>query len=330
MLRLLNIFKNKQVGLVLGSGGSKGIAHIAVIEYLEALGIQVRMISGASIGAVIGAVYAAGSLPQLKKDLQRMQRREMMSYFDIVFPKSGLLEGKKVVEFLKKYISEKATFDDLRIPLGVVATDLYNGQPVVLKSGRVLDAVRASISIPGVFVPVSYNETLLVDGGVANPLPIDVVRGMGAGITIAVNLHPTVQTKIIRKKITALDSVEIKPQLLEIAKSGDTIDGSFVYDRTQGRKWLQSVERWLGVGDRTKQEKTFPNIFEIISQTIDIMGYMNTMMMLKYNAPTVLIEPNLVDLPTLDFLQVQHALDEGERACERMKHELIKKVKKRS
>ena len=200
MLRLLNIFKNKKVGLALGSGGSKGMAHIAVIEYLEALGIQVRMISGASIGAVIGAVYAAGSLPQLKKDLQRMQRREMMSYFDIVFPKSGLLEGKRIVEFLKKYISEKATFDDLRIPLGVVATDLYNGQPVVLKSGRVLDAVRASISIPGVFVPVSYNETLLVDGGVANPLPIDVVRGMGANITIAVNLHPTVQTKIMRKK----------------------------------------------------------------------------------------------------------------------------------
>jgi NTE family protein len=201
MLDVFKFFRKKKVGLVLGSGGSKGIAHISVIENLEALQIPVSMISGSSIGALIAAVYASGSMKELKRDIMKMDRREVRSYFDPVFPLSGLMEGKKLKEFMARYIPLDAKIEDLRIPIGVVATDLYSGNAVVLRTGNVIDAVRASISIPGVFVPVKYGDTILVDGGVANPLPVDIVKSMGADLEIAVNLHPKVYSEKLKKTV---------------------------------------------------------------------------------------------------------------------------------
>ena len=174
MLDVFKFFKKKKVGLVLGSGGSKGIAHIAVIEYLESLEIPVSLISGSSIGALIAAVYASGSIQELKRDVMKMNRREVRSYFDPVFPFSGLMEGRKLKEFLARYIPVDAKIEDLRIPIGVVATDLYSGNAVVLRTGNVIDAVRASISIPGVFVPVKY-------GGEPASCRYSKIYGVGPG-----------------------------------------------------------------------------------------------------------------------------------------------------
>ncbi len=322
MISLLGLFRKKKTGLVLGSGGSKGIAHIAVIEYLEALEIPISMISGSSIGALVAAVYASGSLRAFKDDLLKMDRKQVRSYFDPVFPISGLMEGRKLKAFLSKYIPADAKIEDLPIPIGLVATDLFNGEAVVLRSGNVIDAVRASISMPGIFVPVKYGESVLVDGGVANPLPIDIVQAMGADLSIAVNLHPKIHNERLKRTIKKRDISELDPDSLSDTPRSDKDI------KPAGISLLKSAEKWLG-RDRSKKVDELPNILEVITQAIDIMGYVNTTMMLKYARPTVLIEPDLVDMPTLDFAHASRALTEGHAASWKMKRALLRRIKRR-
>jgi len=322
MLDIFRFFRKKRVGLVLGSGGSKGIAHIAVIEYLEALEIPVSLISGSSIGAMIAAIYASGSLKEFKKDIMKMDRRRLRSYFDPMFPISGLMEGRKLKEFLGLYIPSNAKIEQLPIPIGLVATDLYSGEAVVLRTGNVIDAVRASVSIPGVFVPVKYGDMVLVDGGVANPLPVDIAKSMGADLEIAVNLHPKVYSEKLKKTVKKRSASELDPESLsEVSPPGrEKIERS--------APLLKSVEQWLGRG-RGKRADELPNILEVIMQSIDIMGYVNTTIMLKYARPTVLIEPDLLDLSTLDFTQASRALAEGSAASWKMKKALLRRIKRR-
>jgi NTE family protein len=322
MISLFKIFKKKKVGLVLGSGGSKGIAHIAVIEYLESLEIPISMISGSSIGALVAAVYASGSLKLFKEDILKMDKKQVRSYFDPVFPFSGLMQGKKLKTYLAKYISPDARLEDLPIPVAVVATNLFSGEAVVLRAGSVIDAIRASISIPGILVPVKYGDSILVDGGVANPLPINIVQEMGAELSIAVNLNPKIKSETFKSIIKKGNTPELDPASLNDA-AGAGKDASIT-----GLSLLKSAEKWLGI-DRTNKADSFPNILEVIMQSIDIMGYVNTSMMLKYARPTVLIEPDLIDLPTLDFSQASRALTEGHSASWKMKRALLRRIKRR-
>ncbi|MFC1669040.1 patatin-like phospholipase family protein [Spirochaetota bacterium] len=330
MINPLKYFRNRTVGLVLGSGGSKGIAHISVIEYLESMGIPINMIAGSSMGAIIGTIYSLGCLKKFKEDLLKISRKDMMSIFDPVFPRSGLIAGKSIVDFLKRYIPNDANIEDLKIPMSIVATDYYNGRSVIFRSGNILEAIRASISLPGILVPVRFKSTFLIDGGVANPLPINVVKSMGAGITIAVNLHPRLNEKKFKKYIklknerwkSIIDASDI-----EIIEDHDDIDCGIPHKNVG---WLHSVENWLGVGREKKKQKDdfeVPNIFEIISQTVDIMEYVNTMLMLKYGPPNVLIEPKVMDIPTLDFTKSAAVITEGFLACAKAKKSLIRKVK---
>ncbi|HDP81057.1 MAG TPA: hypothetical protein ENN21_09485 [Spirochaetes bacterium] len=329
IMNILNFFRSKKVGLVLGSGGSRGLAHIAVIQYLESLEIPIHYIAGSSIGAVVGAVYASGNLKEFKDALLKMQKLEMMGYFDPVFPKSGLIEGKKVVDnLLKKYISPDMTIENLSPPVAVVATDLRSGKPVVFKTGNVLEAVRASISIPGIFVPVTYNDTVLVDGGVTNPLPIDVVRKMGATLTVAVNLNPVNAGERLRKKMKKSEPEELDPDRIEHHTDNVRLDHSKIAKGKKDRSWLKSVERWLGIGGKSNTT-SLPNIFEVMNRSIDVMGYANTMLMLKFNPPTVLIEPDLNDFSTLDFSGASRAITEGFLACGKVRKQLIKKIKRK-
>ena len=157
--------------------------------------IPIDFIAGSSIGAVIGALHGIGALGRFKEDILKFTFRDMLGYMDPVVPRSGLIEGKGFVKFMERYIPRDAKIEELKTPLSVLATDYGTGMSVIFRKGNILEALRASVSIPGVLMPVKYGETLLVDGGVANPLPINIVRGMGAGITVAVNLHPRLKKR---------------------------------------------------------------------------------------------------------------------------------------
>jgi NTE family protein len=174
-----------KIGLALGSGGARGFAHLGVIKVLQDEGIPINLIAGSSMGALVGSFYGAG----LEMDrLYKLSTAFKRKYFlDFTVPKMGFIAGKKVKEFIKVFTHGKK-IEELSIPLGIVATDLLTGEKVVFKTGPVASAVRASISIPGIFIPEKYNGRILVDGGVSDRVPVSVAKEMGADIVIGVDV----------------------------------------------------------------------------------------------------------------------------------------------
>ncbi len=179
--------KKTKIGLALGSGGAKGLSHIGVIKVLAENNIPIDFIAGSSIGALIGAHYATyKDVDKLEKIALNSNWRTSLSLLDPSLS-GGFLKGTKV-EYLIKGWFNGYNFDDLKIPLTTVATDLISGQEVDINNGDLVKAIRASISVPLIFKPIKYNGYLLADGGLSNPLPDDIVRKMGADVVIAVNL----------------------------------------------------------------------------------------------------------------------------------------------
>jgi NTE family protein len=324
---MINPFKymtKRKMGLVLGSGGAKGLAHISTIEYLENMEIPVHLMVGSSIGAIIGAVYAAGNLKRMKTDLLNFDRSRVISLMDPVFPRSGLIEGKEVMKFMMNYIPRDLNLEDLPFPFAVVATDYYNAGTVVFTRGNVLEAVRASISIPGIFIPVKYRDTFLIDGGVSNPLPVNVAKRMGASVTIAVNLNGRVYREDIKDYYRSFDEetdMVLEPKDIEILEE----ESSFRMDDSspKGGSWLGTVNHWL----RMDRSSGYPNIFEVITRSIDIMGYVNTRLVLKYTRPTVLIEPDVLQFGVMEFNRASQILTEGFLATDAKRSELKSRVK---
>lgn len=181
--------KPLKLGLALSGGGVRGLAHIGVLEVLTEAGIPIHFLAGTSAGGFVGAFYAAGVSPQTMKEeaLRVTSGSGRFSFLQRTLPFRGVLSTQKVIEYLDKFLGN-LTFDQLQVPLSVVAVDLRTGQKVVLNQGRVLDAVRATIALPGLFTPVELGEWLLVDGGLLDHLPVGVVRQMGADLTIAVDV----------------------------------------------------------------------------------------------------------------------------------------------
>ncbi|MBV7503849.1 patatin-like phospholipase family protein [Bacillus sp. sid0103] len=177
--------EHPKIGLALGSGGARGFAHLGVIKALKDAGIPIHLIAGSSMGALVASFYGAGiDMDRLYKLSTAFKRKY---FLDFTVPKMGFISGKKVKEFIKVFTHGK-NIEDLSIPIGIVATDLLTGEKVVFKTGPVADAVRASISIPGIFVPEKYNGRILVDGGVSDRVPVSVAKEMGADIVIAVDV----------------------------------------------------------------------------------------------------------------------------------------------
>ena len=174
--------------MVLASGGAKGFAHIGAIEALEESGYEITSIAGASMGALIGGIYAAGGLDKVKEWMYDLTDREVFRLVDFTLSPHALVKGNRLMDALKAIVPD-CNIEDLNIPYCAVATDLKEGQEVVFRSGSLYDAIRASISIPMLFRPVEHGDMLLIDGGITNGLPLDrVVRTEGDKL-VAVNLE---------------------------------------------------------------------------------------------------------------------------------------------
>ena len=180
----------KRIGLALGGGGARGLAHIGVLEILEREGIPIDMITGTSAGAAIGALYAQGKNINEIKDLARSwDWKQRARIIDLALPKTGFIAGKKLKQLLKSIIGD-VKFNDLKIPFACIATDIMSGEEVIINQGSVLEAVRASISLPVIFTVVKWKGRYLVDGGLVDPVPVNVLKDMGADFIIAVNVTP--------------------------------------------------------------------------------------------------------------------------------------------
>jgi NTE family protein len=302
----------KKIGLALGSGSARGWAHIGVIKALDEAGIRLDYIAGTSAGAVVGAVYASGRIDSLKDVVLRLDWKKVISFLDIVFPKSGLIDGKKIADFVRTSVGEK-NIEDLRLPFCAVSTDLATGNEVVIKDGDIIEAVRASISMPGVFTPVKISNTILVDGGLVNPVPVSVVRKMGADLVIAVNLNHGIVAKRRTRKIhkpnhggctpgtgTAHDATKESGIRDALHKKFDTLDIPA----------LKHIRQWVS-------RDPVPNIFEIIIDSINIMEAQITTARLKTDPPDLLIQPDLGHIRFLEFNRAHEAIAAGYEATKR-------------
>jgi NTE family protein len=267
-----------KVGLALGSGGARGLSHLGVIDILRSLGVEIDFVAGTSVGALVGAFLAAGKIDDLKGFMEPLTRKESLKLVDLMFPTSGLIEGKKIEALLRDYLGD-IKIERLPIPFACIATDFYTGREVVMKSGDLVTAVRASISIPGVFLPVAVDGMLLVDGGVVNPVPVQVVRDLGAEFIVAVDICPDISKKAV------------------------------VTTRAVG-----SVRDTKGGAGRKGEEKKLPNVFEIIIGSIAIMESLVVGMRMKTERPDVIIKPDVSDLGTYDFHRYRDGFDRGSTA----------------
>ncbi|MBN2096235.1 patatin-like phospholipase family protein [Candidatus Peregrinibacteria bacterium] len=263
--------KRKKIGLALGGGGARGCAHIGVIKALNEAGIPIDRIAGTSIGSFIGGVYVAGDISELESYLLKIKWKDVVKHFDPVIPKKGFFEGKKICELIGKLLKHK-TFQGNKIPFRAVATDLFSGKEVILKTGNMTQAIRSSIAIPGIFTPVKKGNVYLIDGGVVNPVPINVVRDMGADIVIAVDLNHN----FIREKMATKRS----------------------YGKEKGR-----IYKWL--------TPTHPNIIDVIENSVYMMQDKLTEKNLLIHQPDFLIRPTLGSASIFDFHKAKGLIEEG-------------------
>jgi len=183
----MSVEDKKTVSLVLGSGGARGLAHIGVIHWLEENGYLIKAISGCSMGALIGGIYAAGKLDDFENWVRAITKIDIVTLLDLSWKKSGLVKGDKIINTLTALVGD-VVINELPIKYTAVAADIANEKEVWINSGRLFDAIRASISLPLFFTPFRYNDIELIDGGVLNPVPIAPTFSDATDLTIAVNL----------------------------------------------------------------------------------------------------------------------------------------------
>lgn len=292
----------KKVGLVLGCGASRGWAHIGVIEALEEANIPIEFIVGCSVGSYIGAIYAAGSIQRLKDSVLKMDGQKVFSYFDIVLPRSGLLDGTKRLRELYSMHTDKQYFSELNIPVMMVATDLERGKKMILNSGKILEALRASMSVPGLFAPARVNGRWLVDGGLVDPVPVSVARAMGADLVIAVDLSSgNFSKKRFKKRSVRVEEALVKKE----ENTNELIDKLSRYYESAEVSFKNKI------GELFKKEESVPDIIDTVITSINIMQDRITRVNLAVTPPDILIQPHLGELKMLDFDQVDQTIEEG-------------------
>jgi NTE family protein len=280
----------QKVSLVLSGGGARGIAHIGVIEELEKHGFEITSVSGTSMGALVGAVYALGKMEEYKDWLYTLDRRKIFSLVDFTFSKQGLIKGDKVLKTMKEFILD-ANIEDLKIHYAAVAADIINKKEVVFTKGSIYDAIRASIAIPTVFTPVKKENGLLVDGGIINNIPINHAKRTPGDILIAVNVNadiPVLKLTISQKESEVKQSVyqkKIKDFYNQLKKTKHSQkDGKFGY-------------------------------FNLISKTISLMTYHIEQMLLEKYAPDIMVNISGDSCNTYDFYKAEEMVETGRRAA---------------
>lgn len=283
----------KRVSLVLGSGGARGYAHIGVIEELEQRGYEIVSISGASMGALIGAFYACGKLQEYKEWVLGLDVIELSTLLDFSFESTGLIKGEKLFEKLSEFIG-KRDIESLPIPLTIVATDILNKKEKWFQSGDLLEAIRASISIPTFFTPVKKNGMILADGGILNPLPVAPTMSDKSDLIIAVNLYADTSLPTIKK------SKEEEKRVIRLTK--------LFYRMFQ---------------NRFSENKSL-NMLDVLDKTFDTMQYTLTNYRLGGYPPDILIDISKEVCNTYDFHKATEVIEIG-RVIAKEKLDLLKK-----
>ncbi|MBE0454712.1 MAG: patatin-like phospholipase family protein [Roseovarius sp.] len=292
--------RRPRIGLALGSGSARGLAHIGVLRALKEARIEVDVVAGTSMGAVIGAVFAAGRLEGLTAKLQNLDWQSIVALLDPVFPRSGLIDGQKIAEFVRAHVPS-ARIEDLLLPFAAVATDINNGEQVVATAGDLTEAVRASIAVPGIVTPVRSNGRILVDGGLVNPVPVSVTRAMGADLVIAVDLNHDIVSGRLSHPVAHANGNGHTPIMARLLESLQAINSPV----------LAQFEAWL----HKAPLEPLPGIFDVLLASLYIMQARVTEATLQQDRPEILIQPPLGAVRFMEFDRAEEIIDIGYRSA---------------
>ena len=302
----LGSIRRPVIGLALGGGAARGFAHIGIVRTLIAHGIVPDVVVGTSIGAVIGGAYAAGHLDTLEEWARSLQPRNILSYLDIRLNGSGLIGGDKLASQLEAAIGP-TLIEDLPVKFATVATEVRTGHEIWLTHGRMVDAMRASYALPGIFSPVLVGDRWLVDGALVNPVPVSAARALGAEIVIAANLSSDVfthSTTIYSHGPSAEVAAPAAPALaIEPAPPKRGFGKFFSPERTMKREFF-------GSGGR-------PGISTVMVDAFNIMQDRITRARLAGDPPDMLITPRVGQIGWFDFHRADDLIGFGTRAAER-------------
>jgi NTE family protein len=315
---------NTTIGLALGSGAARGLAHIGVLKVLEEAAIPISCIAGTSIGAFIGALYAAGvPIRQIEKTLCDLDWRALTRLLAPTLLTSGLLDSKKVANFMAELLPVR-TFEELSIPLAVTATDVESGEALVIYQGSLLEGLHAATAFPGIFTPALWNGRFLVDGGLCNPVPADVAYSMGAQRVIGVSAIPA----LTRSDPTPLKQIsspapKVRRTLRKFFTSNQ-IEHLFhdIWQNNSRQKNTSSTEQ-----PAAQPRHRAPGIFKVCARSVAIMENQINDLRLEKEAIDLLIRPCFNDISLLDFHRAKEAIAAGETATRQLLPEIRRLLK---
>lgn len=278
----------KPVALVLASGGARGMAHIGVIEELERSNFQISSIAGSSFGAVVGGIYAAGNLGRFKDWLLDLDKMDVFKLMDFTFSKNGFIKGIRVFNEIRPFITD-ANIEDLSIPFTTVAVDPYTHREIIFNSGSLFDAIRASVSYPSIVEPYTINGNDYIDGGVLNPIPLDLVKRSENDILVAVNINALVPYKRPAKFIKN----EMKPE-----------------ENSQIKK-KEFNENWENIFPREKNTLEKFTSIQLLNHSYDMMQNKITNLSLEKFPPDILVNISKHVCSTFDFFKANEIIQLG-------------------
>ena len=302
----LGSIRRPVIGLALGGGAARGFAHIGIVRTLIAHGIVPNVVVGTSIGAVVGGAYAAGHLDKLENWALSLQPRSVFGFLDIRLNGSGLIGGDKLASQLEAAIGQ-TLIEDLPLKFATVATEVRTGHEIWLTHGRMVEAMRASYALPGIFAPVLIGDRWLVDGALVNPVPVSAARAMGAEIVIAANVSSDVfahSTTIYAHGASAEMAAAVAPEAaIEPLTPKRGLGRLFSLERSMKREFF-------GGGGR-------PGISSVMVDAFNIMQDRITRARLAGDPPDLLITPRVGDIGWFDFHRAEDLIAHGARAAER-------------
>ena len=294
----------KNVALVLGSGGARGLAHIGAIEALEERGYRITSIASCSMGSIIAGMYAAGQLKEAKEWFLSVDKQLILRMMDInLLSSNSLVKGQRIIQELQKVVPDRP-LEKLPIPCTIVASDLMHTEEVVFRTGSLFQAVRASISIPLFFSPVQMGERLLVDGGILNPLPLHVVERTEGDILVAMDISGKDSMPVN----TEYEPIDVEGKLAEITAKGIPVPKSWENQlRSLGKK-VDTIRE-----HRAKDLGSKFNFAGMLDRMSDMQIQQNTLLSLRLTPPDIHAVMRQYAYNTFDFDKAEQIIADGKR-----------------
>jgi NTE family protein len=297
-----------KLGIALSGGGAKGFAHIGVLSVLEKAGIEFSAVSGTSMGAFVGAFYAADKLGELQQGAVGIKLRGLPLLLSPTLSKKGFVSGKKILKFLKESL-EKEKIEELSKGYAAVCADLINGDVITFTEGDLISAVRASIAIPGLFVPVLFNNKLLVDGGILEPLPVRAARELGSDFVVGVDvITGSIDYPGVHRKKNDLDSMSVDSGLNSEYETVKSIE------KTEENRLIEEED--------IKYAFDSLSVFSVLKRTILLNQKQLISHVLERFPVDFLITPDLRGVGVSDFHRAGHIIEIGKNEAEKVKNEL--------